>query len=287
MSEPAGLAGGFSRFRMDFAYDGTDFNGWAKQPKLRTVQGDLLNVLQQIFGPTENDFAMRVAGRTDAGVHADHQVCHFDLSPEQLKRLGRTPLTATRLNALLPSDIAVHSVSLAAAGFDARFSAIGRSYKYLITDGLCKPNPKRARYALSIKKVLDIELMQQATQLLTGLRDFGAFCKPREGATTIRELRTLTVTRLGDSSIEVFLEADAFCHNMVRAIVGSLIAAGEKRQSLEELKLMQESAVRGAKVKVIAPRGLTLDAISYPADENLGEQAERARRRRTAEEISV
>ena len=287
MSEPAGLAGGFSRFRMDFAYDGTDFNGWAKQPKLRTVQGDLLNVLQQIFGPTENDFAMRVAGRTDAGVHADHQVCHFDLSPEQLKRLGRTPLTATRLNALLPSDIAVHSVGLAAAGFDARFSAIGRSYKYLITDGLCKPNPKRARYALRIKKVLDIELMQQATKLLTGLRDFGAFCKPREGATTIRELRTLTVTRLGDSSIEVFLEADAFCHNMVRAIVGSLIAVGEKRQSLEELKLMQESAVRGAKVKVIAPRGLTLDAISYPADENLGEQAERARRRRTAEEISV
>ena len=287
MSEPAGLAGGFSRFRMDFAYDGTDFNGWAKQPKLRTVQGDLLKVLQQIFGPTDNDFAMRVAGRTDAGVHADHQVCHFDLSPEQLKRLGRTPLTASRLNALLPSDIAVHSVSLAADGFDARFSAIGRSYKYLITDGLCKPNPKRARYALSIKKVLDIELMQQATQLLTGLRDFGAFCKPREGATTIRELRTLSVTRLSDSSIEVFLEADAFCHNMVRAIVGSLIAVGEKRQSLEELKLMQQSAVRGAKVKVIAPRGLTLDAISYPADEILGEQAERARRRRTAEEISV
>jgi tRNA pseudouridine38-40 synthase len=137
MSEPAGLAGGFSRFRMDFAYDGTDFNGWAKQPKLRTVQGDLLNVLQQIFGPTDNDFAMRVAGRTDAGVHADHQVCHFDLTPEQQKRLGRTPLTATRLNNLLPSDIAVHSVALAADGFDARFSAIGRSYKYLITDGLC------------------------------------------------------------------------------------------------------------------------------------------------------
>lgn len=175
MSEPAGLAGGFSRFRVDFAYDGTDFNGWAKQPKLRTVQGDLLKVLEQIFGPTENDFAMRVAGRTDAGVHADHQVCHFDLSPQQQKRLGRTPLTATRLNNLLPPDIAVHSVALAADGFDARFSAIGRSYKYLITDGLCKPNPKRARYALSVKKELDIDLMQQATKLLVGLRDFVLF----------------------------------------------------------------------------------------------------------------
>jgi tRNA pseudouridine38-40 synthase len=287
MSEPAGLAGGFSRFRIDFAYDGTDFNGWAKQPGLRTVQGDLLAVLEQIFGASENDFGMRVAGRTDAGVHADHQVCHIDLSDAQLKRLGRTPLTATRLNNLLPSDIAVHSVTEAADGFDARFSAIGRSYKYLITDGLCKPNPKRARYALSLKKELDIELMKKAALLLVGLKDFGAFCKPREGATTIRELRTLTVTRLPDSSIEVFLEADAFCHNMVRAIVGSLIAVGEKRQSLDELKQMQEAAKRGAKVKVVDPRGLTLDAISYPSDEKLAEQAQRARRRRTAEEISV
>lgn len=287
MSEPAGLAGGFSRFRIDFAYDGTDFNGWAKQPGLRTVQGDLLAVLEQIFGESENDFGMRVAGRTDAGVHADHQVCHIDLSEAQLKRLGRTPLTATRLNNLLPADIAVHSVTEAADGFDARFSAIGRSYKYLITDGLCKPNPKRARYALSLKKELDVDLMQKATLLLVGLKDFGAFCKPREGATTIRELRTLTVTRLPDSSVEVFLEADAFCHNMVRAIVGSLIAVGEKRQSLDELKQMQEAAKRGAKVKVVDPRGLTLDAISYPSDEKLAEQAQRARRRRTAEEISV
>lgn len=287
MSEPAGLAGGFSRFRIDFAYDGTDFNGWAKQPGLRTVQGDLLAVLEQIFGESENDFGMRVAGRTDAGVHADHQVCHIDLSEAQLKRLGRTPLTATRLNNLLPADIAVHSVTEAADGFDARFSAIGRSYKYLITDGLCKPNPKRARYALSLKKELDVDLMQKATLLLVGLKDFGAFCKPREGATTIRELRTLTVTRLPDSSVEVFLEADAFCHNMVRAIVGSLIAVGEKRQSLDELKHMQEAAKRGAKVKVVDPRGLTLDAISYPSDEKLAEQAQRARRRRTAEEISV
>ncbi len=287
MSEPAGLAGGFSRFRIDFAYDGTDFNGWAKQPGLRTVQGDLLAVLEQIFGESENDFGMRVAGRTDAGVHADHQVCHIDLSEAQLKRLGRTPLTATRLNNLLPADIAVHSVTEAADGFDARFSAIGRSYKYLITDGLCKPNPKRARYALSLKKELDVDLMQKATLLLVGLKDFGAFCKPREGATTIRELRTLTVTRLPDSSVEVFLEADAFCHNMVRAIVGSLIAVGEKRQSLDELKQMQEAAKRGAKVKVVDPRGLTLDAISYPSDEKLAEQAHRARRRRTAEEISV
>ncbi len=287
MSEPAGLAGGFSRFRIDFAYDGTDFNGWAKQPGLRTVQGDLLGVLEQIFGASENDFGMRVAGRTDAGVHADHQVCHIDLSDAQLKRLGRTPLSATRLNNLLPADIAVHSVTEAADGFDARFSAIGRSYKYLITDGLCKPNPKRARYALSLKKELDIDLMQRAAELLMGLKDFGAFCKPREGATTIRELRTLTVTRLADSSVEVFLEADAFCHNMVRAIVGSLIAVGESRQSLEELKQMQESAKRGAKVKVVDPKGLTLDAISYPSDEKLAEQAQRARRRRTAEEISV
>jgi tRNA pseudouridine38-40 synthase len=287
MSKPAGLSGGFSRFRIDFAYDGTDFAGWAKQPGLRTVQGELLRVLEQIFGETDNDFGMRVAGRTDAGVHADHQVCHIDLTPGQLKRLGRTPLSAKRLNNLLPQDIAVDQVTVAPEGFDARFSAIGRSYRYLITDASCKPNPKRARYALSLRKDLDVDLMQQAALLLIGLRDFGAFCKPREGATTIRNLRTLKVLRHPDNSVEVFLEADAFCHNMVRAIVGSLIAVGENRQSLEELEQLQKTAVRGAKVKVVDARGLTLDAISYPEDSKLGEQAEKARRRRTAEEISV
>lgn len=287
MSEPAGPSGGFSRFRVDFAYDGTDFAGWAKQPGLRTVQGELLRVLEQIFGFSENDFGMRVAGRTDAGVHADHQVCHIDLSPLQLKRLGRTPLTAKRLNNLLPADIAVDQVQLAPEGFDARFSAIGRSYRYLITDASCKPNPKRARYALSIRKDLNVELMQQAARLLVGLRDFGAFCKPREGATTIRELRRLDVVRDDDRAIEVFLEADAFCHNMVRAIVGALIAVGDHRQTLEELEAIQKSAKRGPKVKVVDAKGLTLDSISYPEDSKLAEQAEKARRRRTSEEISV
>jgi tRNA pseudouridine38-40 synthase len=91
------MTGGFSRFRIDLGYDGTDFQGWAKQPGLRTVQSELVAALEKIFGPTDNDFAMRVGGRTDAGVHALGQVCHFDVSADQLKRLGRTPLGAPRL----------------------------------------------------------------------------------------------------------------------------------------------------------------------------------------------
>lgn len=287
MSVPAGLTGGLTRFRIDFAYDGTDFAGFAKQPDLRTVQGELLAALEQIFGAAQDDFGMRVAGRTDAGVHADHQVCHIDLDQAQLKRLGRAELSAKRLNGLLPEDVRVLDVGLAPAGFDARFSASGRSYRYLIADGLCAPNPKRARYCLEQIGALDVAAMNEAAKSLLGLRDFGAFCKPREGASTIRRLRKISVKRAKSGEIEVFLEADAFCHNMVRSIVGALIAVGQGRLSAAELAEIQLAAKRTSKFKVVDPRGLTLVGVSYPRPERLGQQAEKARNRRSSAEISV
>lgn len=287
MSMPAGSSGGLTRFRIDLAYDGTDFAGWAKQPNLRTVQGELLNALAQIFGKTDDDFGMRVGGRTDAGVHADHQVCHIDLSQVQLKRLGRNPLSAKRLNSLVPGDVAVLKVSKAPKGFDARFSAIGRSYQYSISDAETSPNPKQLRYTLSHAKALDVEKMNSAAKKLIGLKDFGAFCKPRPGATTIRELRKLEAKRIKDGRILIDVSADAFCHNMVRALVGSLIAVGEGRISPQELSQIQKQAQRTSSFKVVGPQGLTLTGIYYPAAKMLGKQAEKARNIRTLEEISV
>lgn len=287
MSAPAGLTGGLTRFRINLAYDGTDFVGWAKQPNLRTVQGELLSALSTIFGASSDDFGMRVAGRTDAGVHAGFQVCHVDIGKEQFARLGRAPFSASRLDGLLPEDIAVIDVFEAPEGFDARFSAIGRTYHFGIADASCKPDPKNARYVLSVPKDLDVNLMDTAGKSLLGLRDFGAFCKPREGATTIRELKQLDVIRESDGRVLVTLSADAFCHNMVRSIVGALIAVGEGKLSIERLQQITLAAKRTSDFKVVDPRGLSLDDVSYPADELLASQAEKARNMRSDEDISV
>lgn len=286
MSKPAGLTGGFSRFRVDFAYDGTDFAGFSKQPSLRTVQGELLRALSVIFGEDQSDFGMRVAGRTDAGVHALGQVCHVDLSPEQLKRAGRSGFTVSRLQSLLTPEIVIYSIDQVSPEFDARFSATGRAYRYLIADDLSPKSPLSSRYELWVAGELDAELMNQAAKALVGLHDFGAFCKPRAGATTIRNLKTLKVTRFEDN-IEVYLEADAFCHNQVRSMVGALIAIGQKKLSLDELSQILKTAKRVSKFKVVAPHGLALTSVDYPEPELWAAQAEKARNLRSSEEISV
>lgn len=286
MSKPAGSSGGFSRFRIDLSYDGTDFAGWAKQPNLRTVQGELLKALIKIFGEDKNDFGMRVAGRTDAGVHALAQVCHFDLTPEQLKRAGRSKVSAKRLQSMLSNEIVISDLREVSSDFDARFSAIGRSYRYLIADRLTPKSPLTSRYVLWVLSELDTDLMQSAAEVLVGLHDFGAFCKPKEGATTIRELRKLTVTRQ-ENHIEVQLQADAFCRNQVRAIVGALIAVGAQKLSIPALATILKGKTRTSAFKVVDPHGLALTAVEYPSDDQLAAQAEKARRRRTVEEISV
>ena len=287
MSVPAGLPGGLTRFRINLAYDGTEFVGWAKQPNLRTVQGEILGALTTIFGASQDDFGMRVAGRTDAGVHAGFQVCHIDITEQQLMRLGRAPFSASRLDGLLPDDIAIIDIFLAPSGFDARFSAVGRTYHFGIADPACKPDPKQARYVLSVSRELDADAMDLAGKSLVGLRDFGAFCKPREGATTIRELRELAVERETDGRILVTLSADAFCHNMVRSIVGALIAVGQGKLSVGELEQITKAGKRTSKFKVVEPHGLSLDDVQYPPDDQLSAQAEKARNLRSDEDISV
>ncbi len=285
MSQPVSHSvDGLTRFRMDFAYDGTDFTGFVKQPKHRTVQGDLLAAMSIILGETTNDFGMRVAGRTDAGVHASNQVVHVDFSTEQLKRLGRSTNMVAKLNKMLPESIRVHRFEPAAPGFDARFSAIYRRYRYQISDDFAPKDPQQMRYVLNLTYALDPDAMNEAAQQLIGLGDFASFCKSREGATTIRDLKRIRVKRNSQNIIEIELKADAFCHNMVRSIVGALIAVGAGKATKADLKRTFERAKRVQTYKVVEPKGLTLIEIGYPVPSRLGYQAERSRARRTLDE---
>ena len=283
-----------TRFRLGFSYDGTDFFGWAKQPGLRTVQGELLSALTVIFGEDQDDFGIRVAGRTDAGVHALNQQAHIELTEEQLDRLGRNrpdienpKFLADRLNRILSDDLRVHTVAKAAPGFDARFSAIFRRYRYRIADGLAGQNPLESPFTLNVFQNLDTLAMQAAALEVLGLHDFASFCRPRPGSTTIRELREVTVTRnvAAGNIIEIELMADAFCHNMVRSIVGALIAVGKGQATSADIRATLERASRTESYRVVAAKGLTLIEIGYPADELLAVQAELAKNLRSHEEL--
>jgi tRNA pseudouridine38-40 synthase len=289
MSEPVDeLVDGFTRLRLDFGYDGTDFHGWSKQTDLRTIQGEFIKALTLIFGEDENGFGLRVAGRTDAGVHAVGCVLHMDLSEAQMKRLGRNDSMediAYKLNGLLPADIRVNKVSVAPAGFDARFSAINRRYRYRIADQLAEKNPLESRFTLEAWGKFDVEAMNQAGQVLIGLHDFASFCKPREGSTTIRELQEITVKRVPNGVVEIEIQADAFCHNMVRSIVGALIGVGQGKADAAKIKELLEKTNREGSFKVVAPHGLQLMAIGYPADELLAQQAKEARNFRTLDDF--
>ena len=277
---------GFSRYRIDFGYDGTDFAGFAKQPGLRTVQSELVKGLEVIFGKDNKDFAMRVAGRTDAGVHAQHQVVHVDLSPSQIKRIGRNPDVASRVNTALPQDVRLFRFEKAPAGFDARYSAIYRRYRYKIADHASFLDPLLVRYVLKLKVDLDLKLMRLAAKEMIGLHDFGAFCKPRAGATTIRNLRYIRITRNRKEGnlVEIELKGDAFCHNMVRSLTGALVAVARGRASAQDVKDRLVSANRVGSFKVLGGKGLSLIEVGYPKDEKLAEQAEKARKLRSLDE---
>jgi tRNA pseudouridine38-40 synthase len=273
VDEPATPAGdgGLVRLRLDLRYDGTDFSGWARQPGQRTVQETIesaIATVMRIESPS-----LTVAGRTDAGVHATGQVAHVDLDtavdPAALQR---------RLAGVLPADVVVSSVTRAAAGFDARFAATGRHYRYRVADETL--DPLRRHDTVSVKRPLDVAAMNEAAQGLVGEHDFAAYAKPREGATTIRTLHRLAVTRAADGVVEIEAHADAFCHNQVRSMVGALLAVGEGRRPIEWPSQVLAAKVRDSAVAVAPPHGLTLVAVDYPPDDELAQQVSRTRRRR-------
>jgi tRNA pseudouridine38-40 synthase len=274
------------RLRIDCAYDGTDFSGWAAQPRLRTVQGTLETALAT--APRVPQVRVTVAGRTDAGVHARGQVVHVDVDAEQVTAsVGRAtgpPLDALarRVDGILPTDLRVRRVSEAPEGFDARFSAVWRRYAYRIADARELADPLVRRHVLTWGRRLDLDAMNAGSAPLVGLQDFAAFCKQREGATTVRTLLELGWRRDDAGLVVGSVRADAFCHNMVRALVGSLIAVGEGRKPTTWPAEVMAGRRRDAGVRVVQAHGLTLEEVGYPDDAELAAQAERARARREA-----
>ena len=274
------------RLRIDCAYDGTEFSGWARQPTLRTVQGTLEDALATALRVPQ--VRVTVAGRTDSGVHARGQVAHVDVEPDVVtSSAGRStdpPLDALarRVDGILPPDLRVRRVSEAPDGFDARFSAIWRRYAYRIADAQELADPLVRGHVLTWGRRLDLDAMNEASAPLVGLRDFAAFCKQREGATTVRTLLELAWTRDEAGLVVGSVRADAFCHNMVRALVGSLIAVGEGRRPTTWPAEVMAGRRRDAGVRVVHAHGLTLEEVGYPDDTELAAQSERARARREA-----
>ena len=275
------------RLRLDLSYDGTDFHGWARQPALRTVQGELEGALAQIL--RVESVPVTCAGRTDTGVHARGQVVHLDVSDEVLAAArGRSTTGAEqellrRLNGVLSEDIRILRSRRAPAGFDARFAAIWRRYAYRIADAPELVDPLGRRHVLAWPRTLDLESMNQAATLLLGRHDFAAFCRRREGATTIRTLLDLSWARDARGLAVATVRSDAFCHNMVRSLVGCLIPVGEGKRPSEWSGEILARRVRDARVTVVPGRGLTLEQVAYPPDEEHAERAALARNIRTLE----
>ncbi|MEI4272428.1 tRNA pseudouridine(38-40) synthase TruA [Klenkia sp. LSe6-5] len=273
--EPAtGTGGGLVRIRLDVAYDGTDLHGWARQPTQRTVQGELELALVTVL---RHDVDLTVAGRTDAGVHATGQVAHLDLPADLWAQHESRVLR--RLRGVLPPDVAVTAAAPAPAGFDARFSALARHYAYRLTDAVSGPPPLRRRDTVGWPRRLDAAAMRVAAALLLGHHDFAAYCRRREGATTIRVLQALDVTRDGDL-VTVAASADAFCHSMVRSLVGALLAVGEGRRAPEWPAGLLSRTTRSDEVPVAPAHGLTLLGVDYPPDDQLAARTQVTRARR-------
>lgn len=262
------------RIRIDLAYDGAGFRGWAIQPGLRTVQGDLQQALTTVLRLSA--VSVVCAGRTDTGVHARGQVAHVDV-PDDTSYDG----LQRRLNGVLATDVRVRGVREAAEGFDARFSARWRRYAYRMADSADVVDPLARGHVVTWPRPLDLDAMNTAAAGLLGLRDFASFCKRREGATTVRTLLDLAWARDETGVAVATVRADAFCHSMVRSLVGCLIPVGEGRQKPGWAAEILTAGVRDPTVKVAPAHGLTLEEVDYPEGAGVAHQTVLTRRRRS------
>lgn len=220
---------------------------------------------------------LRAAGRTDAGVHAAGQVAHVDVPADAVPNAySRTAPSGDpefralvrRLGRFLPADVRVLEIARAPAGFDARFSALRRHYVYRLSTAVYGVVPQQARFITAWPRDLDIDAMAVASRGLLGLHDFAAFCRRREGATTIRELQRLDWTRAGDL-VTARVSADAFCWSMVRSLVGALLAVGEHRRNPDWCVEMLTATSRSSDFAAAPPQGLTLVQVDYPPADQL------------------
>ena len=267
---------GFRRLRIDLAYDGTNFSGWAIQPDRRTVQEVVETALSTV---AQSPAQTIVAGRTDAGVHATGQVIHVDL-PESLELED----LVYKLNRLLDEDVRINKIDIAPTAFHARFSALRRYYEYRILDENNVIQPLARLNTAPWYRPLDVELMNRASALLLGTHNYAAFCKYREGATTIRTLETYQWRRDEQGCLVADVVADAFCYSMVRNLVGAIVCVADGRKDPEWISTLLEDKERVSDSLVFPARGLTLYKVDYPDAAELLERAKKTVARREEED---
>jgi tRNA pseudouridine38-40 synthase len=255
---------GFLRLRLDLAYDGTNFFGWGKQPDRRTVQEEVEKAIAII---SQSKIDSIVAGRTDAGVHATGQVIHVDV-PESIN----LDEIAYKLNRILDEDIRIIQVSIAPEAFHARFSALRRSYIYKILDKNLPVPPINRFDIASWYRPLEVDSLNEASALVLGHHDFAAFCKFREGGTTIRTLEKFQWERQGDLLVASVV-ADAFCYSMVRNLVGAAVCVADGRKESSWMGELLANKERVSDSLVFPARGLTLSSVEYPTNDQLLERA--------------
>lgn len=240
-------------YRLDLAYDGTGFRGYARQPGQRTVQGELEDALALVLGsPVETS----VAGRTDAGVHARGQVVSF-----VQEGVGDSTRLMRGLNGIVGPEISVLACGRAPDDFDARFSARWRRYRYLI-DPRSAPDPLERAYTWHVGRDLDIDAMRTAGEGLLGEHDFSAFCRTVAGRSNVRHLTELTLAP-GEGTIAIWAQANAFCHQMVRSIVGYLFDVGRGFSAALLVGEVLAGRDRSAVATVAPAHGLTLWEVGY------------------------
>jgi len=261
---------GFRRLRIDIAYDGTAFFGWAAQPDRRTIQDLVEEAIARI---SRSDVESVVAGRTDAGVHATGQVIHVDL-PDALFSDGLSYIDLRyKLNRILDEDVRIMEISDAPEGFHARFSALRRVYTYKILDNN-DVIPPLSRYDVAPwYRPLDADLMNQASALVLGHHDFAAFCKFKEGGTTIRTLEKYQWQRDETGLLVAEVIADAFCYSMVRNLVGAVVCVADGRKDPSWMAELLANKERVSDSLVFPARGLSLTRVDYPSDQELLDRA--------------
>ncbi len=270
--------------RLDLSYRGTGFRGFAANEGVRTVAGDLSAALERILGEAP---ALTVAGRTDAGVHATGQVVSFRLGPVGLRRIAggrdgdpqpeeRTDQAdrhdgfngldrlAASLNRLLQPEIAVTAASLADDDFDARHSAVARTYQYRVRNA-AHPDPRYGDLEWHVAVPLDIDRMNAAAGHFVGEHDFTSFCRRPKDRPDASLVRTVSEARwsAADTRLLFEIEANAFCHQMVRAIVGQCVAVGRGDRAADDVPVVLAAHRRDAAAPIAPPHGLTLVAVRY------------------------
>ena len=261
---------GFRRLRIDIAYDGSAFFGWAAQPDRRTIQDLVEEAIARI---SRGDVESVVAGRTDAGVHATGQVIHVDL-PDAVFADGLSYIDLRyKLNRILDEDVRIMEISDAPEGFHARFSALRRIYTYKILDNN-DVIPPLSRYDVAPwYRPLDVDLMNKASELVLGHHDFAAFCKFKEGGTTIRTLETYRWRRDETGLLVADVIADAFCYSMVRNLVGAVVCVADGRKEPSWMAELLANKERVSDSLVFPARGLSLTRVEYPSNDQLIERA--------------